>query len=93
MSKQYAIEATLNKMTVGQTIQFPIGQGQEEIEVERIFSGTDSSWIVRMHEKREVLNTVQEVAQFVSKYWNPNLKKSLRKQYMELEEVEDLGEF
>jgi hypothetical protein len=82
----------LKQMLVGEPVRFSIGEDQY-IEVDRAFMGMEEAWILYKDEEKQVIKNLDEVVQIISRYWSPSLKKIIEKQFSELMEIEDLGEY
>lgn len=92
MAKDLEIRSLLKQMRVGEPIRFSISEDQY-MEVDRVFMGVEEAWILYKDGEKQVFKEIDEIVQFICRYWNPSLKKIIEKQFSELMEIEDLGEF
>jgi hypothetical protein len=93
MAKEQDVIQKLTNMRVGHLVSFSTSDPNESMEVERILIGKNPGWIVYYQGERKILRELEEAVEFVVKYWNFDLRSFLKRQYMDLEEIEDLGEF
>lgn len=90
--KVQEVKKSLKKMNVGEPLHFPTTNPDNYIEVDRVFVGIKIAWAIKYQDEELVLD-LDEAAEYVAKYWNQNLKKVIDKQFSDLEEIEDLGEY
>ncbi len=93
MAKEQDVIQKLTSMRVGHLVSFSTSDPDEPMEVERILIGRNPGWIVYYQGDRKILRGLEEAVEFIMKYWNFDLRSFLKRQYMDLEEIEDLGEF
>lgn len=93
MSKVMEIKSTLMRMRVGEAVRFPTNKPNEFIEIDRVFTGMEQSWVVYENGQRHVMREINDVVQVILKNWNPSLKKVMDERFSELDEIIDLGEF
>lgn len=93
MSKIAEIKSTLMRMRVGEAVRFPTSKPDQFLEIDRVFTGKDQSWVVYVDGKRNVMRKLNDVVAVIQEYWNPSLKKVMDERFSELNEIIDMGEF
>jgi hypothetical protein len=93
MSKVTEIKSTLMRMRVGEAVRFPTSKPDHFLEIDRVFTGKEQSWVVYVYGERKVLRKIDEVVAVIQQNWNPSLKKIMDERFSELDEIIDLGEF
>lgn len=91
--KELQIKEKLKGMRVGEPIRFSTDHPEVYMEVDRVFVGMDEGWVIYHQGERLVMGGLEEAARYIAKHSNLNLKKLMDKQYSQLEEIVDLGEF
>jgi hypothetical protein len=80
-------------MKVGEAVRFPTGQPDQFVEIDRVFTRKNQSWVVYVNGERKVMRKIDDVVEVIQKNWNPSLKKIMDERFSELDEIIDLGEF
>ncbi|WP_028776453.1 hypothetical protein [Shimazuella kribbensis] len=93
MSKVMEIKSTLMRMRVGEAVRYPTNKADRFVEIDRVFTGKDQSWVVYVDGERKVMRKIDDVVEVIQKNWNPSLKKIMDERFSELEEIIDLGEY
>jgi hypothetical protein len=91
--KDKELRKKLQEMRVGEVLRFSADPPDESLEVERIMIGMEEGWAVYHRNERMIMHDQEETVQYLSKYWNINIKKVMDSRYSELGEIIDLGEY
>lgn len=93
MSKVMEIKSTLMRMRVGEAVRFPTNKPNQVLEIDRVFTGKQQSWVVYIDGERQVMQKIDDVVAVIVNNWNPSLKKVMDQRFSELEEIIDLGDY
>lgn len=91
--KEQELRALLKGMKVGEPYRFSTLEPDVDFEVERIFLGLEEGWVIHFQGNRMIIKDLEEAVRQIAPRWNFNLKKVIDRQYNELGEMIDLGEF
>lgn len=91
--KEREIGLILKEMHVGEPYRFTTAQAGKVIEVDRVFKGVKEAWVIRFDGNEIVMKDFQAAVKYIAKRSGSEFRRIIDKQFSELEEIIDLGEF
>ncbi|SHE77797.1 hypothetical protein SAMN05444392_103106 [Seinonella peptonophila] len=91
--KEREISQILQKMHVGEPFLFSTKEAEKQIEVDRIFKGLDEAWVIRFNGEQIMIKDIEVAVKFISRHSGMELRQVVDRQFSELEEIIDLGEY